>query len=85
MMVKKTRFQGKDTVNLGVNVFFRLTSFGPLASYQKVLLTGKHFSESFRNSVLATICKKLIASAEPFSTDSTTIRAVGAGVTCMSS
>ena len=31
---KKTRFQEKDTANLGVNVFFRLTSLGPLASYQ---------------------------------------------------
>ena len=43
------------------------------------------FSENSRNPVLATICKKLIASAEPFSADSTTIRAGGAGVTCMSS
>ena len=31
---KKTRFQENNTANLGVNVFFRLTSFGPLASYQ---------------------------------------------------
>ena len=43
------------------------------------------FSVVSRNSVLATICKKLFASGKPFSTDSTSIRAGGAGVTCISS